>query len=341
MPVALAKQRLPALQQLRGEFAALDRVRGLRELLDPPFEGAQQSPGRAGQTSLKHGLGEFHRRLIVQSAAVVLIQVLRRAVVEILLAAVASAQFVRERAAFTLRVERLAVDADHFLLRAAKEVPVAGRLGGTAYGFHCPEGVGIEQSPEPCVGEALAHVRCSGKQQQMPGSPAEPAKGTTRVGADSQRFGQLVSESSLDPDTPFTHAQLVGLVENDKVVGRTTRSAKSLEHGLPCQGVHGDDDAIASCAAERVAPTRVGAGDDPEVQPKQGLELPPPVAHETRGRHDQHPFQTPTRQHLADVQAGHDRLPGAGVVGEQEPQRILLQHPLVDREALMQQRINE
>ena len=129
-PVALAQQRLPAVQQLRGEFAGLDRVRGLSQLLDPPLEGAQQSPRRAGQASLKHGLGEFHRRLIVQSAAVMLVQVLRRAVVEILLAVVPSTQLVRERAASARRVERLTVEADHFLLRAAEEVPVAGGVGG-------------------------------------------------------------------------------------------------------------------------------------------------------------------------------------------------------------------
>ena len=38
---------------------------------------------------------------------------------------------------------------------------------------------------------------------------------------------------------------------------------------------------------------------------------------------------------------GHDRLAGAGVVGEQEPQRLARQHLLVDRGDLVRERLDE
>lgn len=43
---------------------------------------------------------------------------------------------------------------------------------------------------------------------------------------------------------------------------------------------------------------------------------------------------------LADQQAGHDGLAGAGVVGEDEAQRLLGQHGLVDGRDLMRQRFD-
>ena len=47
------------------------------------------------------------------------------------------------------------------------------------------------------------------------------------------------------------------------------------------------------------------------------------------------------RLNLAHVQAGHDRLAGAGVVGQQEAQRSLPQHLLVDGDALVRQRVDQ
>ena len=40
-------------------------------------------------------------------------------------------------------------------------------------------------------------------------------------------------------------------------------------------------------------------------------------------------------------QPGHDRLAGAGIVGEQEAQRLARQHRFVDRRDLVRQRIDE
>ena len=43
---------------------------------------------------------------------------------------------------------------------------------------------------------------------------------------------------------------------------------------------------------------------------------------------------------LLHQQAGHDRLAGAGVVGQQEAQRLARQHRLVDRRDLVRQRLD-
>ena len=45
-------------------------------------------------------------------------------------------------------------------------------------------------------------------------------------------------------------------------------------------------------------------------------------------------------QHLPDVQAGHDRLAGAGIVGEQEADGQLRQHVVVDGDPLVRQRVD-
>ena len=91
---------------------------------------------------------------------------------------------------------------------------------------------------------------------------------------------------------------------------------------------------------KRVAGAGVGAGDDAEPEPEECAQLPLPVADETGGRHDDHPSDPPPRQHLAHDEAGHDRLAGPRVVGEQEAQRVLREHALVDRDALVRQRVD-
>ena len=52
-------------------------------------------------------------------------------------------------------------------------------------------------------------------------------------------------------------------------------------------------------------------------------------------------LQVAARDQLLDEQPGHDRLAGAGIVGEQEAQRLARQHRLVDRGDLVRQRIHE
>ena len=52
-------------------------------------------------------------------------------------------------------------------------------------------------------------------------------------------------------------------------------------------------------------------------------------------------LQVAAGDQLLDEQPGHDRLAGAGVVGEQEAQRLARQHRLVDGRDLVRQRLDE
>ena len=52
-------------------------------------------------------------------------------------------------------------------------------------------------------------------------------------------------------------------------------------------------------------------------------------------------LQVAAGDQLLDEQAGHDRLAGARVVGEQEAQRLARQHRLVDGRDLVRQRLDE
>ena len=298
LAVPLAQAPLPPEQQLGGEFAALDRLGRARELLDAPLEGAVQGPGRAGEPALEHGPGEFDRGPVVQGAAVALVEVAGGPFVEVLLAVLAFAQAVAEGVAPSGRVERATVEAGHLLLRAAEEVPVARGPGSAADGLRRAEGVGVEQPPQPGPGKALPHVRRGGEQQEMAGRPAETAEPALRAGADGERLRELVAAGPVDAAAPLPDAELVRLVEHDEVVAAAGPS-ENVEHPVAGQRVQRHDRALAAGAEERIPRSRVGAGDDAEVQSKQVPQLPPPVADQARGRNDQHALQALPRHHLA------------------------------------------
>ena len=126
------------------------------------------------------------------------------------------------------------------------------------------------------------------------------------------------------------------LVEYHQVVRRDVGLAERSERALRPEGVEGDNCQGAAGSGERVYHTReVLPGHDAESQAKEGTQLAFPVAHEAGRRNDQHATNSAAEEHLPDVEPRHDGLAGARVVGEQKAQRLLLQHPLIDRDALM------
>ena len=74
---------------------------------------------------------------------------------------------------------------------------------------------------------------------------------------------------------------------------------------------------------------------------KRRYELVLPLLGEAARADDQAALQVAAGDQLLDQQPGHDRLAGAGVVGEQEAQRLARQHRLVDRRDLVRQRLDE
>ena len=66
-----------------------------------------------------------------------------------------------------------------------------------------------------------------------------------------------------------------------------------------------------------------------------------PLLGQAAGADDQAALQVAADQQFLDEQAGHDRLAGAGIVGEQEAQRLARQHLLVDGRDLVRQRLDD
>src|SRR5205814_1724511 len=66
-----------------------------------------------------------------------------------------------------------------------------------------------------------------------------------------------------------------------------------------------------------------------------------PLLDETARGDNETAFQIAADQQLLDEQTGHDRLAGAGVVGEQKPERLARQHFAIDRRDLMGQGLDQ
>ena len=65
-----------------------------------------------------------------------------------------------------------------------------------------------------------------------------------------------------------------------------------------------------------------------------------PLLDQAAGRDDQAALEVAADQQLLDQQPRHDRLAGAGIVGEQEAQRLARQHLAVDGRDLVRQRLD-
>ena len=77
---------------------------------------------------------------------------------------------------------------------------------------------------------------------------------------------------------------------------------------------------------------------DGERQPEFVVELVLPLLRQHAGADDQAALQVTTDHQFLDIQPGHDGLSAAGVIGQQETQRLAGQHLLIDRGDLMRQR---
>ena len=348
LAVLAVEPSLPAPQLRGGDPSGPQIVDGLLDLRDPSFEGAQDGHRRAGEPTLEDPHREPHGRAVVEGPVVGPTQVGGGRVVERLLAVGARAQVVAERVAHAAPVQRRSVEGDHLFLDPADEVAAARLARKAPERLPGGEHPGVEQPPQVVVGRVLAHVGRRGQQQQVLRRPAEagvPARGT---GAPGQRLGELVPPALAHAVLLLDHAQLVGLVEDDEVVGGYAGLPHRVERPLAGQGVERHDDEVALGSAERVLRRRAiralagraRAGRDTEPQPEQRTQLALPVADEPGRRHDEHAADSAAGQHLADVEAGHDRLAGSGVVGQQEAQRLLREHPLVDRDALVRQGVD-
>ena len=189
------------------------------------------------------------------------------------------------------------------------------------------EPVRVQQRQERLEVLFLAAVRGRGHQQQVPGDPAE-------------QLAELVPLGRLQLAAEVVRGHLVRLVDDHHVplgpgqVSQQRVVARDL--------VHPHDQ--ARVLLERVLRRRRGrdqvVGQDVESQPELVVQLVLPLVHQPAGDHDQAPLQVAAQREFLDEQARHDGLARARVVGQQEPQRLVLaQQVAIDRLDLVRQRI--
>ena len=342
--LAVAGVQLPlgGAERLRVRPPGLQVGGGFAEFPDAALERAEDRPGGTGEPPLEDAHRQLRRRAVGEGAAVGGPEVVGGEAVEGFFAVGAVGQAVGDGVAAAGAVERLAGEGDHLLLRPADEVAVAEGGASAAAGLAGGERVGVEEPPEEVVGRVLAHVRRRGEQQQVPGAPAEAGEVPFPGGGPDagQRFGQPVAAGGGDPAGVDPGAQFVRLVEDHEVVGADGLGAERLEGGLAGEGVQRDDGQVAARVVERAALAEVRPGDDAEAEAEEFPQFALPVADEAGGRDDERPGEPPPGQHLPEVEAGHDRLPGPGVVGEQEAEGVLGQHPLVHGDPLVREGVD-
>src|SRR5207247_133408 len=78
-----------------------------------------------------------------------------------------------------------------------------------------------------------------------------------------------------------------------------------------------------------------------EGQVKTPVQLVLPLLNEAARADDQAAVQVTADQQFLDEEASHDGLAGAGVVGQQEAQRLARQHLAINRGDLVWQRLNK
>ena len=132
----------------------------------------------------------------------------------------------------------------------------------------------------------------------------------------------------------------MGFVADDEVpIGR----GRNLRLQLVGPGHHVEPDDQPIALGERVAGERgldLVARQDVEGEAEFLGHFVLPLLDQRARRDDEAALQIAPDQQLLDEQARHDGLAGAGIVGEQEAQRLPRQHLAIDRRDLMRQRLD-
>ena len=190
-----------------------------------------------------------------------------------------------------------------------------------------------EARPEEVEEEAevllVAAVRGGGEEQQVVGLPR-------------QHLADLVPLRLVDLGPLLAlvgvGAHLVRLVHDDEV----PLGAVSVALTSSCLRKSMDVIARGSLLPDVLAP--VGA-DHVAVDEAEGggellLHLPLPLVLEVAGRDDEDALDEPPVLHLLEDEPGHDRLPRAGVVGDEEPHARHLEGVVVDGLDLVRERVH-
>ena len=79
---------------------------------------------------------------------------------------------------------------------------------------------------------------------------------------------------------------------------------------------------------------------DCEVEFEEKPKFPLPVVDQPCRAANEHPIDSPTVEHLQDIQPCHDCLSGAGIIGKQKSEGGVREKVFVDRDSLMRERDN-
>jgi hypothetical protein len=131
----------------------------------------------------------------------------------------------------------------------------------------------------------------------------------------AEELAEPVETGLVDLNAIEVRGHLVGLIDDDEIPVRLLELR--LQVFAPRKLVHARDDEVS--LGERVARARRldrVAGDDVKLESELERELVLPLLDEAPRRNDQAAANVSPNHELLDEQACHDRLPGAGVVGE-------------------------
>ncbi len=191
------------------------------------------------------------------------------------------------------------------------------------------EAVAVEQRQEELEVLFLAVVRRRGHQQEV----AREAR---------EQLAEPVALGVLDLAAEEGGRELVRLVADDEVVA-AVRGAELLLHVLVARELveARDGEVVLEEPVAGAGGLELVVGQDLERQMEAPVEFVLPLLDEAAGADDQAALEVAAGDQLLDEQARHDRLAGAGVVGEQEAQRLARQHRLVDGGDLVRQRLDQ
>lgn len=133
----------------------------------------------------------------------------------------------------------------------------------------------------------------------------------------------------------------MGLVADDQIPEAVRRGQLGLNVFVAGEFVETRDDEVGLCEPIAGAGSlQLVVGENFEGQLKTPVQLILPLLCETSRAHDQAPAQIASRNQFLDEEPRHDRLAGAGVIGEQEAQWLTRQHRLIDGRDLVRQRLD-
>ena len=322
-----AGQALVVVLKSRSAFEDLFFAQAPFEPFPAAPEGLQDRLGRGRQPPLQDGQRESDRSL----AAFVLQRI---GPVEFLADVVGDAlvqgcfgvgELVADGVCPPLGEQRRSVELEQLLLHQPAH-QVGGIDGVHAVARPAFETVAIEQRHEKLEVLRFAVMRRRRHEQQMPRELAE-------------ELAEAVALGVLDLVAEEGGRHLVGFVANHQVpvgVGQLR-----LDVLVPAQLVQAADG--QRILGEPVAGARrfeLVVRQDFEGKLESLVEFVLPLLGEIAGAYDHAAVQVAADQQFLDEQAGHDRLAGAGIVGQEEPERLPRQHLAVDGSDLMRQRID-